>query len=125
MRDARAVFAAVRGLRGDVSGTLSPASPNPADASDLSLSFAPEGYIEHEKEVLSFARGNGDEDVGYMVEEMDEEEEVMERVRHALRKSGDNGDTLDLSRKSIENIGPQAVEAFRSGVGRDNRGVWR
>ena len=68
-----------------------------------------------------------------MVEEEDLEDEVSEedtldKIHEILRecqKRGDTGDTLDLSRKGIKRIGPQAVELFKRGVGKEMRGVWR
>ena len=53
------------------------------------------------------------------------EEQTVRRIREALEQSPDRGDTLDLSRRGIESIGPQAVEVFRKGVGKDQKGVWR
>lgn len=49
----------------------------------------------------------------------------MRRIHEALGQSGDEGDTLDLSRRGIEVIGVDAVEIFRKGVGKDHKGVWR
>jgi hypothetical protein len=50
---------------------------------------------------------------------------TMQRIIRALEKSPDEGDTLDLSRKGIDNIGDEEVEMFKSGVGKDLKGVWR
>lgn len=50
---------------------------------------------------------------------------TMKRIHEALERSGDEGDTLDLSRRGIEGIGVDAVEMFRKGVGKDHKGVWR
>jgi hypothetical protein len=50
---------------------------------------------------------------------------TMQRIMRALEKSPDEGDTLDLSRKGIDNIGDEEVEMFKSGVGKDLKGVWR
>ena len=50
---------------------------------------------------------------------------TMRRIHEALGRSGDEGDTLDLSRRGIEVIGVDAVEIFRKGVGKDHKGVWR
>lgn len=50
---------------------------------------------------------------------------TMSRIFQALDGSPDEGDTLDLSRKDIEEIGHDAVEMFRKGVGKDQKGVWR
>jgi len=49
----------------------------------------------------------------------------LKRIDEALEKSTDKGDTLDLSRRGITNIGPDAVERFAKGVGADMKGVWR
>jgi hypothetical protein len=49
----------------------------------------------------------------------------MKRIREALDRSGDEGDTLDLSRRGIEGIGAEAVEMLRKGVGKESKGVWR
>lgn len=50
---------------------------------------------------------------------------TMQRIMRALEKSPDEGDTLDLSRKGIDNIGDEDVEMFKQGVGKDMKGVWR
>lgn len=50
---------------------------------------------------------------------------TMQRIMRALEKSPDEGDTLDLSRKGIDDIGDEEVEMFKSGVGKDLKGVWR
>ena len=50
---------------------------------------------------------------------------TMQRIMRALEKSPDEGDTLDLSRKGIDNIGDEEVEMFKQGVGKDLKGVWR
>lgn len=50
---------------------------------------------------------------------------TMSRIFKALERSPDEGDTLDLSRKAIDGIGDEAVEMFRKGVGKDQKGVWR
>lgn len=50
---------------------------------------------------------------------------IMSRIFNALERSPDEGDTLDLSRKGIDVIGHDAVEMFRKGVGKDQKGVWR
>ena len=50
---------------------------------------------------------------------------TMQRIHEALERSGDEGDTLDLSRRGIEEIDAEAVEMFRKGVGSDYKGVWR
>lgn len=50
---------------------------------------------------------------------------TMSRIFNALERSPDEGDTLDLSRKGIDGIGDDAVEMFRKGVGKDQKGVWR
>lgn len=50
---------------------------------------------------------------------------TMQRIMRALEKSPDEGDTLDLSRKGIDNIGDEEVEMFKQGVGKDMKGVWR
>lgn len=50
---------------------------------------------------------------------------TMQRIMRALERSPDEGDTLDLSRKGIDNIGDEEVEMFKSGVGKDLKGVWR
>lgn len=42
-----------------------------------------------------------------------------------LAASKDSGDTLDLSRKSIEVVDAGDVRILRSGVGRQQKGVWR
>lgn len=47
------------------------------------------------------------------------------RIIKALERSSDEGDTLDLSRRGIEKIQEEDVEMFRSGVGKDKKGVWR
>lgn len=46
-------------------------------------------------------------------------------IKQALEKSDDDGDTLDLSRRDIDRIGEEAVEMFKSGVGKGQKGVWR
>lgn len=46
-------------------------------------------------------------------------------IKEALEKSDDDGDTLDLSRRDIDCIGEEAVEMFKSGVGKGQKGVWR
>lgn len=53
------------------------------------------------------------------------EEHTLKRIREALDRSTDEGDTLDLSRRGIEGIGPEAVVIFNQGVGKDRKGVWR
>lgn len=53
------------------------------------------------------------------------EEMTMKRIREALERSSDEGDTLDLSRRGIEVIDKAAVETFRNGVGKESKGVWR
>lgn len=50
---------------------------------------------------------------------------TMSSIFSALERSPDEGDTLDLSRKGIDGIGHDAVEMFRKGVGKDQKGVWR
>ena len=50
---------------------------------------------------------------------------MIRKIQAALEKSSDGGDTLDLSRRGIDGIGPEAVEVFRKGVGTDSKGVWR
>jgi hypothetical protein len=50
---------------------------------------------------------------------------TMQRIMRALEKSPDEGDTLDLSRKGIDNIGDEDVVMFKQGVGKDMKGVWR
>lgn len=50
---------------------------------------------------------------------------TMSTIFRALERSPDEGDTLDLSRKDIDGIGHDAVEMFRKGVGKDQKGVWR
>ncbi|ORX33417.1 RAM signaling pathway protein-domain-containing protein [Kockovaella imperatae] len=57
--------------------------------------------------------------------ENEEEEQTVKRIHEALAKSPDRGDTLDLSRRGIEGIDDHAVEVFRRGVGKDQKGVWR
>lgn len=56
---------------------------------------------------------------------IEKEAVTMRRLRDALDKSDDEGDTLDLSRRHIEVIGEEAVGMFRNGVGKDRKGVWR
>jgi hypothetical protein len=51
--------------------------------------------------------------------------DTVQLIGRALSNSGDEGDTLDLSRLGIESIGDDEVELFRKGVGRDRKGVWR
>lgn len=53
------------------------------------------------------------------------EEHTLKRIREALDRSADEGDTLDLSRRGIEGIGAEAVVIFDQGVGKDRKGVWR
>ena len=50
---------------------------------------------------------------------------TVQRIHEALARSGDGGDTLDLSRRAIGGIGVDAVELLRKGVGKDHKGVWR
>lgn len=64
-------------------------------------------------------------DVSPVTEEPAGEEQTLRRIGEALDKSSDKGDTLDLSRRGITNIGPEAVERFAKGVGADLKGVWR
>ena len=61
------------------------------------------------------------------IEEVDPLGLTLRRIYEALAqdRSKDQGDTLDLSRAGIEGIGEDAVEMFRRGVGKDQRGVWR
>ncbi|KAK8869664.1 hypothetical protein IAR55_000232 [Kwoniella newhampshirensis] len=54
-----------------------------------------------------------------------QDQRTLTRVREALGGSGDEGDTLDLSRQDIRRIGEEAVEMFKSGVGKGKKGVWR
>jgi hypothetical protein len=61
---------------------------------------------------------------GLVEGEMDEEM-TMKRIREAAERSNDEGDTLDLSRRGIDRIGPGAVDMFRKGVGKEGKGVWR
>ena len=132
--ESRDVFAAVRGLRGDhtPARTVTPPLTNSHGLMN-ELSFAPEGYMDGEEETLSFgagARGHGHEAIDALSdteqeEEEAQEEEVLRRIDEALQRSRDSGDTLDLSRKGISNIGPLAVQRFRRGVGQENKGVWR
>ena len=65
------------------------------------------------------------DDVGGDEEEEEGEAHTVKRIHEALQKSPDRGDTLDLSRRGITGIGPEAVETFRRGVGKDMKGVWR
>jgi hypothetical protein len=51
--------------------------------------------------------------------------DLLRRIQDALQKSSDEGDTLDLSRRGIRKIGEEATEMFRTGVGKEKRGVWR
>jgi hypothetical protein len=108
------VALAVNGLRGVTEGGL--------DAS-LSSPVSPENgvrrlyhYRDHEQEHQETI----DEDI-----EQAGEEETLRAIREALESSKDQGDTLDLSRRGIRRIGPEAVEMFRRGVGQDKKGVWR
>lgn len=50
---------------------------------------------------------------------------IMMRVFDALEKSSDEGDTLDLSRQRIDRLDVEEVEMLRTGVGKDQKGVWR
>jgi hypothetical protein len=137
--DSRDVFAAVRGLRGDQTPMRAKTPPLYShEQSPMSeLSFAPEGYLEGEKDIVSFT-GAGTGTVagarqGHLAAATDQEtdgeelaeEEVLGRIASALARSTDSGDTLDLSRKGITAIGPLAVQQFRRGVGKENKGVWR
>lgn len=54
-----------------------------------------------------------------------EEERTLRTIKQALEKSDDDGDTLDLSRRDIDRIGEEAVEMFKNGVGKGQKGVWR
>lgn len=50
---------------------------------------------------------------------------AVSKIKKALERSPDHGDTLDLSRRGIERIHEDEVEMFRAGVGTDQQGVWR
>ncbi|WVQ98890.1 hypothetical protein IAU59_006021 [Kwoniella sp. CBS 9459] len=52
-------------------------------------------------------------------------ETTLRRINEALGGSSDEGDTLDLSRQDIRKINDEAVEMFRTGVGKGKKGVWR
>ena len=58
-------------------------------------------------------------------EDEDDDDATLAHIREALENSNDEGDTLDLSRRGIQEIGEEAVEMFRRGVGKDRKGVWR
>lgn len=51
--------------------------------------------------------------------------DLIMRIQEALKKSADEGNTLDLSRRGIKRIGEEAVQMFHRGVGKDGKGVWR
>ena len=134
--DSRDVFAAVRGLRGDQMPMRGGTPPLSAQSPVGELSFAPEGYMdgegERERATLSFGNGRGQRALYDMEEseaetevEEDPEADVLARIKEAVSRSRDQGDTLDLSRKGISTIGPLAIQQFRRGVGQDGKGVWR
>lgn len=125
--DGRDVFAAVRGLRGDQTPVRARTPPLYDHSPMGELSFSPEGYLDGEKEVVSFSAGSQARYAENSEPESEEgaEDEVLGRIRDALARSSDHGDTLDLSRKGISAIGPLAVQQFRRGVGKEGKGVWR
>lgn len=76
-------------------------------------------------DVAMAVNGLRGKEISPVTEESAGEEQTLRRIGEALEKSTDNGDTLDLSRRGITNIGPEAVERFAKGVGADLKGVWR
>jgi hypothetical protein len=111
-REGRDVFMAVRNLRrlGDTSAE-SPISPE----RDINFSFGGGQFSGGDHSEVMIDEDEGDED----------ESDTLAKLRASLKKSNDGGNTLDLSRRNIRQIGPQAVEIFRKGVGQDKKGVWR
>lgn len=115
---------AVRNLRGVEENTLeSPTSP---------MRYMANGSSSHPYPRPSHSTTdlNGQYPDTQPVENMQDEEEedesdTLEKIYIALNKSNDEGNTLDLSRRGIQQIGPAAVEVFRKGVGQDGKGVWR
>ncbi|WVO14018.1 hypothetical protein L204_101643 [Cryptococcus depauperatus] len=90
--------------------------PYPLDSSTLvTSSIAPT--------TTQMAMLNGNEPVA--AANMEGGDEVVKLIKQVLEKSDDDGDTLDLSRKDIARIDLEAVEMFKNGVGKGNKGVWR
>lgn len=119
-REGRDVFMAVRNLRGGV-GDQAPSPTSPihdlSGNSDFSFRGGGNGVAGQ------FADANRSEVM--IDDEEGDEADTLEKLKMALRKSNDSGNTLDLSRRGMRQIGPKAVEVFRKGVGQDQKGVWR
>lgn len=114
---------AVRNLRGmEEVSSESPTSPMRADATGpLDQQSRPMPFISDSNGQYSGAPNGGVDQDGESVDESD----TLGKVQVALKRSSDGGNTLDLSRRGIQQIGPAAVEVFRKGVGHDDKGVWR
>ncbi|WWD16072.1 hypothetical protein CI109_100497 [Kwoniella shandongensis] len=117
------VALAVRGLRGMMSSPppssvpLSPGNTIVPSSSSMSVGARTTTITS-----TTPGTGNGGGEGGdYKVQD----ERTLTRIREALGGSGDEGDTLDLSRQDIRRIGEEAVDMFKSGVGKGKKGVWR
>lgn len=120
-RDGRDVFMAVRNLRGMASDD-DPESPI-ASAQDMGGPSNPSFARSRSETIGQFSDAQHAEML--LDDEDGEEADTLGKLRAALEKSKDGGNTLDVSRRGLQQIGPLAVEIFRKGVGSEHRGVWR
>lgn len=123
-REGRDVFMAVRNLRGlRESAEDSPTSPVREFGGSGDHSFVRSMSVGTDATLGQFSDTQPQEVMAE--EEEGDETYTLDKIRHALKKSNDGGNTLDLSRRGIQQIGPAAVEVFRKGVGQDRKGVYR
>lgn len=122
--DKHDVAMAVRNLR-----SASPPPPPPKSANRLRANTSPPDSGGLAPALAPSRDGSGQAGVGSSASTsamvFREEERTLRMIKQALEKSDDDGDTLDLSRRDIDRIGEEAVEMFKNGVGKGQKGVWR